>query len=200
MHTLDATIALLLYRTLTHAHTHTHTHTHTHSLSPPLSLSLTPLPPPPPPPPSPSSGCYLGIYSGLGLSQSILVLLGAFTLAIAGIFASRTLHSKILKNILRSPMSFFDTTPLGRILNRFSKDVYIIDEVVPRSVRSFLFTFFAVLNSLLVIVVTTPVFITAIIPLGILYLLVQVRLTTCLPLCMTLPGQQLKEKLPLPFS
>ena len=143
-------------------------------------------PPPPPPPPTDQplitliyffnsySGCYLGIYSGLGAAQALLVFFGVFALAIAAIFASRTLHAKMLKNILRSPMSFFDTTPLGRVLNRFSKDVYVIDEVIPGSARAFLFTFFSVLSSLVVIVVTTPIFIIAIIPLGIFYFLVQV--------------------------
>ena len=133
-------------------------------ISPFLSLSL-----------SLSSGCYLGVYAGLGFTQAIIIFLGAFSLALAAIFASRMLHSKMLKNILRSPMSFFDTTPLGRVLNRFSKDIYIIDEVIPRSLRSFLFTFFTVINSLVVIVVTTPIFIVAIVPLGIFYFLVQVK-------------------------
>ena len=121
------------------------------------------------------SGCYLGVYSGLGAAQALLILFGAFSLALAAIFASRTLHSMITKNILRSPMTFFDTTPLGRVLNRFSKDIYIIDEVIPQSVRSFLFTFFSVLNTLIVIIIATPTFVVAIVPLGIFYFLVQVR-------------------------
>lgn len=122
----------------------------------------------------PHSGCYLSVYSGLGAVQAILILFGAFSLALAAISASRALHAKMLKNILRSPMSFFDTTPLGRVLNRFSKDIYVIDEAIPRSARSFLFTLFGVLSSLVVTVVTTPTFIIAIIPLGIFYFLVQV--------------------------
>ena len=120
------------------------------------------------------SGCYLGVYSALGVAQALLVFFAVFALAIAAIFASRKLHAKMLKNILRSPMSFFDTTPLGRVLNRFSKDVYVIDEVLPQSARAFLFTFFNVLSSLVVIIVTTPIFVVAIIPLGIFYFLVQV--------------------------
>jgi ABC-type multidrug transport system fused ATPase/permease subunit len=37
--------------------------------------------------------------------------------------ASRLLHDGMLACVLHSPMSFFDTTPLGRIVNRFSKGV-----------------------------------------------------------------------------
>ena len=78
---------------------------------------------------------FLGIYAGLGISQALFVLLGTFALAIGGIFASKLLHNRMLESLLRSPMSFFDTTPLGRILNRFSKDIYVIDEAIPRSMR-----------------------------------------------------------------
>ena len=72
-------------------------------------------------------------------------------------------------------MSFFDTTPLGRILNRFSKDIYLIDEIVPRSIRMFIWTFLSVLSTIIVIVIATPIFAVVIVPLGIFYLLVQVR-------------------------
>lgn len=122
-----------------------------------------------------TSGCYLGIYGALGISQALFVLFSSFSLAMASIFASRTLHNRMLANILRSPMSFFDTTPLGRILNRFSKDIYLIDEVVPRSMRMFIWTLLNVLSTIIVIVIATPIFAVVIVPLGILYFLVQVR-------------------------
>ena len=119
-------------------------------------------------------GCYLGIYAILGIMRIVFILLNTLILAVAGVKASRTLHNGMLKNILRSPMSFFDTTPLGRVLNRFSKDIYVIDELIPRVLSSFLATLFAVISTLLVIIVVTPTFTIIIIPLGIFYLLVQV--------------------------
>jgi ABC-type multidrug transport system fused ATPase/permease subunit len=127
-------------------------------------------------------GCYLGIYAILGVVRIFFILFTTLTVAIAGIKASRTLHYRMLKNILRSPMSFFDTTPLGRVLNRFSKDIYVIDELIPRVLSSFLGTLFAVISTLLVIIIVTPTFTIIILPLGIFYLLIQV-ITYCIVPC-----------------
>ena len=66
------------------------------------------------------------MYAALGMVQAFMVLGASFALAIGGIIGSRRLHDGMLHNILRSPMSFFDTTPLGRILNRFSKVIVLI--------------------------------------------------------------------------
>lgn len=54
------------------------------------------------------------------------------------------MHSLMLSNALRWPMMLFDTTPLGRILNRFSKDVETIDNILPQVIRTWLLTFFGV--------------------------------------------------------
>lgn len=59
---------------------------------------------------------YLCISAICVLSTSLMTAFGAIT-------AARKLHENLLMNILRSPMSFFDTTPIGRIINRFSKDI-----------------------------------------------------------------------------
>lgn len=87
---------------------------------------------------------YLGVYAALGMGNAIGVLIATLVSAYSAIRASRSLHASMLFAVLRSPMSFFDTTPLGRIVNRFSKDVYAVDETIPRSLRSFLTTFLQV--------------------------------------------------------
>ncbi len=120
------------------------------------------------------SGCYLAVYAGLGVFIIIFILFGSFTLSLASIFASRTLHSGMLKNILRSPMSFFDTTPTGRILNRFSKDIYTIDVAMPMTLSDSLYCFFTVVSVLIVIMIATPTFGAVILPLGVFYFLLQV--------------------------
>ena len=62
---------------------------------------------------------YLGVYGALGLFQAVFVMLGTVVVSVACLNAAIKMHATMLQRILRSPMSFFDTTPLGRILNRF---------------------------------------------------------------------------------
>lgn len=54
------------------------------------------------------------------------------------------MHVELLTNVLRWPMMLFDTTPLGRVLNRFSKDVDTVDNTLPQVIRSWIMMFFAV--------------------------------------------------------
>ena len=120
------------------------------------------------------SDYYLSIFSVLGFGQAFFAIFAFLFLLLATIKGSRTIHGKMLRNILRSPMSFFDTTPLGRIMNRFSKDIYNIDEIIPTSIDDFLASLFMVVSVVLVVTISTPIFIVVILPLGVFYWLVQV--------------------------
>ncbi|XP_068685996.1 multidrug resistance-associated protein 1-like [Montipora foliosa] len=116
---------------------------------------------------------YLIVYGSIGGGQALFSLFYSITLLIGSIRASRRLHLKLLVNILRLPMSFFDVTPLGRIMNRLSKDIYGIDVKIPMSLRSFLLMFFDVLGMLVAVSYATPLFLCVIPPLGLIYFFVQ---------------------------
>ena len=103
----------------------------------------------------------------------MFVLLYAIVTAISMVRASRVLHELMLSNVLRSPMSFFDTTPIGRILNRFSRDIETIDNILPSLLRSWINTIFLVVSTIVVISYSTPIFLAVIVPLGILYYFIQ---------------------------
>jgi len=93
--------------------------------------------------------------------------------AIGCLRAARDLHDKLLINVFRLPMSFYDTTPLGRILNRFSKDVNTIDSVLPMSMRFWIMMFFNSAAVIIVISYSTPIFLSLVLPLGIVYYVIQ---------------------------
>ena len=117
---------------------------------------------------------YLGVYGGLGFCQALAVLTSSFCLALGSKIASRYLHQSLLVNIMHLPMAFFETTPLGRIVNRFSKDISTIDDQVPTTLMTSLRTFLAALGILVAISFATPIFLAVILPLGCVYVFVQV--------------------------
>lgn len=65
-------------------------------------------------------------------------------LSIGFLNSAKAMQYSLLKNVLHWPMELFDTTPLGRVLNRFSKDVDTVDNVLPQVIKSWIMMFFAV--------------------------------------------------------
>lgn len=119
-------------------------------------------------------GMYLGVYTALGVGYSSGMLVASIALALGGIRASDKLHFGMLSKILRAPMAFFDTTPMGRIVNRFSQDVYTVDEMIPRTLSSLISCAGQVISTIVVVSITTPIFLAAVAPLAILYYFIQV--------------------------
>ncbi|KAF8941682.1 hypothetical protein BGZ58_000018 [Dissophora ornata] len=116
-----------------------------------------------------------------------LVIYAAFTMAYmafnmvlfyvanvqAAIMAARHLHDRLLNNLLRQPMSFFDVTPVGRIINRFSSDVDAVDEVIIWNFIDVVYCLVAIGGTLVVISVSTPLFLLVVPPLTLAYLYIQ---------------------------
>ncbi|XP_037822326.1 multidrug resistance-associated protein 1 isoform X2 [Lucilia sericata] len=116
---------------------------------------------------------YLGVYGAFGFGQAIFSYGVALVPWLGALRAALILHSTLLTNIMRLPLSFFDTTPLGRILSRFSKDLESLDTVLPRLFDDALWCGFEVLATIVVISMTTPIFMAVIIPIAFLYYFAQ---------------------------
>lgn len=96
-------------------------------------------------------------------------------MSIGGILASRYLHQAMLYDVLRSPMSFFEKTPSGNLVNRFAKEMDTIDSVIPSIIKMFMGSMFTVMGACVIILISTPL-VAAIIPfLGLLYFFIQVN-------------------------
>ena len=112
---------------------------------------------------------YLLIYIILGVLTVVVAIIAHLVLFFTGLRASSHLHDGLIKGILYSPMSFFDQTPLGRITNRISKDIYTVDKTLPGVFSSLLSCLFSVMSTLIVIIIASPLFIVVLIFLSIYY-------------------------------
>ncbi|XP_070778984.1 multidrug resistance-associated protein 1 isoform X2 [Enoplosus armatus] len=115
----------------------------------------------------------LGVYGALGLTQGVAVFGYSLSMSIGGILASRCLHQSMLYDVLRSPMSFFERTPSGNLVNRFAKEMDTIDSVIPSIIKMFMGSMFNVLGGCVVILIATPLVAIIIPVLGLLYFFVQ---------------------------
>lgn len=115
----------------------------------------------------------LGIVIGMSL---VVIFLASFRAAVSFYFtvkASKQLHDGMTKAVLRAPISFFDTNPLGRVLNRFSADVGSNDDLLPQTLFDFTVIFYIVIGAIVTTVTVLPFALIAIPPL--LYYFISVR-------------------------
>ncbi|XP_042775722.1 ATP-binding cassette sub-family C member 12 isoform X9 [Panthera leo] len=93
---------------------------------------------------------YQWVYAGSMVSVLMFSIIKGFTFTKTTLMASCSLHDQVFDKILKSPMSFFDTTPTGRLMNRFSKDMDELDVRLPFHAENFLQQFFMVLFILVI--------------------------------------------------
>lgn len=101
---------------------------------------------------------YLGVYTLIVMSN---IIFGSARFAIlywGALRANRTLYSELLHRVFRAPLRFFDTTPVGRILNRFSKDFETIDSEIPNNILHFVIQCIAIVSSIVTVGAVLPVF------------------------------------------
>ncbi|KAJ4459649.1 Multidrug resistance-associated protein [Paratrimastix pyriformis] len=116
---------------------------------------------------------YLLVYASFSISTALLLFLRGVFLTFAGRRAGATLHNNLIDNILQAPLYWYETTPTGRILNRFSKDMDMVDVEVQNSLTSYLQTAFTVIGSLFIISRATLWFLLPLAGIAALYFFIQ---------------------------
>uniref|UniRef100_A0A3Q1JDU2 Uncharacterized protein n=1 Tax=Anabas testudineus TaxID=64144 RepID=A0A3Q1JDU2_ANATE len=112
---------------------------------------------------------YLTVYGSIAAANTVFTALRAFLFAYGAICAATEIHNRLLDRVLKATVTFFDTTPLGRILNRFSSDLYSVDDSLPFILNILLANVFGLLGMLVVISYGLPWVLVPLIPLAVLY-------------------------------
>ncbi|KAJ3069264.1 hypothetical protein HDU98_007667 [Podochytrium sp. JEL0797] len=119
---------------------------------------------------------YFGVYSII--VTIVAVCSSVYTYIFRAVYALRAatiLHDNILAAIMQAPMSFFDATPTGRILNRFSKDMDTLCDSLPVSFCDAMIEFVIILTGFAACTLATPVYILFVLPLSVPYVWLQKR-------------------------
>lgn len=104
-------------------------------------------------------GYYLGIYFFIGMLSLFLTTMRSLVLFSGSLKASRRIHTQLLDRVLRAKVRFFDTTPVGRIVNRFSSDLETIDQSLAPSLSLLVYSIIATFYVIVLVSVITPAFI-----------------------------------------
>ena len=101
---------------------------------------------------------FLVVYCLIGVMSSIIGSIKTFVNSLFGIRASKLIFDSLLDRVLHARVRFFDSTPIGRIMNRFSKDIESIDQEIPPNIQSVFYSAIEVFATLLLISYITPAF------------------------------------------
>ena len=120
-----------------------------------------------------SQSFFLAIYASLNAVTAIYFGGRDLFFRVHAWKAGVSLFTSLLSGVMYAPMAFYDTTPLGRMLNRFSKDTYSVDEQIPNTIRWYISSLARVTSAIVYICIVTPMFILALIPIILAYLSAQ---------------------------
>ncbi|CAG9864186.1 unnamed protein product [Phyllotreta striolata] len=99
---------------------------------------------------------YMIIYSSFMAAGLILTPIRSLNFTRIVMNSCKNLHHKMFGNVLEAPMKFFDTNPSGRVLNRFSNDMGIIDEILPKAYMDFIQIFLVLIGILMIVFIKVP--------------------------------------------
>uniref|UniRef100_A0A8C7D6T4 Cystic fibrosis transmembrane conductance regulator n=1 Tax=Oncorhynchus kisutch TaxID=8019 RepID=A0A8C7D6T4_ONCKI len=113
---------------------------------------------------------YLGIYAGLTGATLIFGFARSLLMFNVLVKAAQSLHNRMFNSILRTPVRFFDINPIGRVLNRFSKDIGQLDAALPWTFVDFIQIFLQIIGVVAVAASVIPWILIPLVPLVIVFL------------------------------
>lgn len=113
---------------------------------------------------------YLGVYAGLTATSVVFGFVRSLIFFNVLVSSAQTLHNNMFNAILRTPIHFFDINPIGRILNRFSKDIGYLDSLLPWTFVDFIQVFLQVIGVIAVAAVIIPWILIPVVPLLVVFL------------------------------
>lgn len=99
---------------------------------------------------------YLEVYGLIALANCTVTLARAFLFAYGGLCAARVVHQKLAQSLIQGNLTFFNVTPLGRILNRISADVFTVDDSLPFIMNIFMANLVGVVCPIIVCAYAVP--------------------------------------------
>lgn len=118
---------------------------------------------------------YLLGTSSMAIGVAVFQFIRTYLGTILGVDASRAIHKSLLRSILQAPLQFFEVTPIGRILQRFSKDLDAIDQQLPGSMGQVVGSSLQIAAAVIAVSIVTPTFGVVMLPVFILYFLITNR-------------------------
>ncbi|KAF2171065.1 hypothetical protein M409DRAFT_19038 [Zasmidium cellare ATCC 36951] len=119
-----------------------------------------------------NAGYYLGVYAILGFGYMLVTFLRECVLFAGSLSASKRIHRQLMERVTHAKFRFFDATPLGQIMNRFSKDIEAVDQEISPVAVGVVHCLFSILTIVVLISVITPAFLIAGVFITILYFII----------------------------
>nr|XP_032836176.1 multidrug resistance-associated protein 4 [Petromyzon marinus] len=116
---------------------------------------------------------YIGIYAGVTLGVVLLGMARCLLFLKVLVTASRVLHNRMFSSVLRAPVYFYDVNPIGRVLNRFSKDIGQMDDLLPITFLDFAQTSLQIVGAMSVAVGVVPWVMIPVVPLLVVFFLLR---------------------------
>jgi len=107
---------------------------------------------------------YIAVYGAIGLSTAICAFLRNLLHFVSAAGASRLIHSKLFKSVIKGNLSFFESTSSGSVISRFSSDMDATDSMIPNMLSAFLYNSFEILATIVTISYSSPEFLIAVVP------------------------------------